>query len=186
MTKYSLLIGLVALIGCTSDAGDTGDTGVADTDVGDTDTDTDGPAEFAMTGEENGEGFSGSCASGFCVYQITTTSPALVDLEMTETGDPAKFFYNEFHDGNWELTTNANGTETYRLELTWVTDLEDVVANETTLFNPNVGDGNVLDRTTWVFMATNAADSSDTDCRVTGENPDYFSKVCSNVVTGPL
>ncbi len=178
MTKYLFATGLLALFaGCTSTDKDTGETG-GDTDA-DTDTDTDTDVDFAMTGHD-GNGFEGSCADNLCIYRITTTTDAgVLELDMTETGD--SFLYHEAHDGFTLESTNDDGSLTYRIDLDWVTDIDDVVVNQTTLFNPSVGDGGVLNRTTWYFGAE-SADGSAFDCRVTGHDPDYYSDWCTNVV----
>jgi hypothetical protein len=170
------LMTLVALFACTSTEKDTGDTGVVDTDT--TDTDTDAEIAFAMTGDTTGEGFSGDCADGLCIYRITTTTAAGgLDLDMTETAD-LEFLYNEGHTAFDLETTNADGSETYRLDLDWVTTLDAVVLNETTLFNPNTGA--TADRTTWFFGAV-SADMAEGDCRVTGHDTAYYSDWCTNV-----
>jgi hypothetical protein len=177
MNKFLLAAGLISIFSACSGDGmkDSGETGSADTD---TDTDTDTDVDFAMTGDATGEGFSGDCANGLCIYTITTTTQAGdLELDMTETGD--SFLYNENHTAFVLDTTNADGSETYRLELEWVTSLNEVVVNSTTLFNPDVGDGGVLDRTTWYFGAK-SADGSDFDCRVTGDNTGYYADWCTN------
>ena len=168
------LMTLVSLFACTSTEKDTGDTGVVDTDT----TDTDAEIAFAMTGDTTGEGFSGDCASGLCIYRITTTTAAGgLELDMTETAD-LEFLYNENHTAFDLETTNADGSETYRLDLDWVTTLDAVVLNETTLFNPDTGA--TAARTPWYFGAT-SADGSTEDCRVTGQNTAYYSEWCTNV-----
>jgi hypothetical protein len=176
MNKFLLAAGLISIFSaCSGDKPDSGDTSSADTD---TDTDTD--IVFAMTGDQSGQGFSGNCAGSTCIYTITTTRAAGdLELDMTETGD--SFLYNENHTAFVLDTTNADGSETYRLELAYVTSLDDVVVNSTTLFNSTVGDGGVLDRTTWYFGAK-SADGSEFDCRVTGENTDYYADWCTNAV----
>jgi len=174
MTKYLFALAAFSLIsGCAGTSKDTGDSGsIVDTD----DTNT---VDFAMTGHD-GNGFAGDCANGLCIYRISTTTPGgNFELDMTETGD--SFLYTENHTAFALETTNADGSETYRLDLDWVTDLDDVVANQTTLFNPNVSDGAIFDRTTWYFGAE-SADGSDFDCRVTGQDPDYYSDWCTTVV----
>lgn len=59
-------------------------------------------------------------------------------------------------------------------------DLDDVVVNETTLFNPETGDGGVLERSTWYFGAE-SADGTATDCIVAGDAPAHYADRCTNV-----
>lgn len=179
MIKYlSLATAFALLAGCSSGTPkDTGDTAGDTDETGDTDTDV--PVAFEMTGHD-GLGFAGDCADGLCIYRVTTTTEAgVVELDMTETGD--SFMYTENHNGFALESENADGSFTYRLDLDWVTSLDDVVVNATTLFNPNVSDGDIFDRTTWYFGAQ-SADGTETDCRVTGHDPTYYSEWCTNVV----
>jgi len=177
MTKILSLASVLALFaGCT---------GVSDKDTGDTagdtdttgDTDTNGTPAFAFAGDP---GFAGDCANGLCIYRITTTAEgASFELDMTETADTT-YLYNENHTAFELETENSDGTLTYRLDLDWVTDLADVVVNETTLFNPDVRADLLSARTTWYFGGTGT--DGNMDCRVTGHDPAYYADWCTTVV----
>ena len=168
MRNLSLLLAAFPLVMFTACTGtkDTGDTG-ADADT-DTDTDTDTDVDFAMID------FSGSCADNACVYTITTTTEAtLLELDMTETDD--SYLYHEYHDEFGAGMMNADNSYTYQLDLAAVTDINDVGAG-TTLFYADT----VLDGTTWLFGAQDAAGTY--ECVVTGDDPAYYSTVCTNVM----
>jgi hypothetical protein len=148
--------------------------------AGETDTTWDTGVVFQMTGDVTGEGLSGDCADGICIYRITTSREAGdLELDMTETADPTGL-YNENHTGFAFERENGDGSFTYRLDLTWVTDMADVVVNETTLFNPDVRP-DIFNRTTWYFGAT-SRDGTVSDCRVTGQDPGYYAAWCTNVI----
>ncbi|MDP2315383.1 MAG: hypothetical protein Q8P41_20970 [Pseudomonadota bacterium] len=173
MTKYSLLIGLVALFGCTSTGKDTGETAAP----ADTDTDTDVDVDWELVT------FSGSCADGVCIYSMTTSRAAgLLELWIAETADPSDARWTETHDAFELKTSNADGSEVYELRLDWVTDYTLQVANESTLLNEDVLGATWADRLTWSFEAE-SADGTEYDCAVTGENPGYYSERCTNIVT---
>ncbi len=67
---------------------------------------------------------------------MALTGPAcLIELDITETGDAA--LWTENHTGFTLESVTGRGTHIHRLDLAWVPDPEDVVANETTLVNPD-------------------------------------------------
>lgn len=139
--------------------------GDADTDA-DTDSDADCNKSFAVVdyqGDDQGDATE---------YIITTTCPsALVELDMTQTGDP--YEYHEYHDEFEYQSTNADESLNYLLHLDCVNDMADQEAG-TTLFC-----GSVMRTTTWLFAAEDSA--GHTDCRVTGDDPGYYSELCTNV-----
>lgn len=169
MRTLSLLLVAFPLAMFTACTGgkDTGDSS-ADTDTDtDADTDTDTDVDFAMVN------FSGSCSSSSCDYTITTTrEAAIVELDMTETDD--SYLYHEYHDEFVLESINTDNSETYALNLACVTDIADVGPG-TTLTCPST----VQDGLTWVFGAEDAAGTY--DCIVTGDDPAYYSKWCTNV-----
>ncbi len=170
MRNLALLIALFPFAACTSgkDTGSTDTSADADTD---TDTDTDADAFAIVEG-----GVLGECSNNMCNYSVTTTGPAvLVDLDMTETDD--SYHYHEYHNEFDAGSTNADGTVTYTLSLTAVADPADVT-DGTTLFYADT----VLDGTTWLWTATDAAGAM--DCRITGDNVTYNAtySACTNVI----
>ncbi len=153
-------------------------TGPKADDTGELGGDTDG-SDFAFDNFQD-SAIYGSCADSVCIYRVTLTqAPSMVEVDMTETGDAA--LYNENHNGFQFEKEEENGSLTYRLDLDWVTDIDDVVVNETTLFNPDVADGAVLDRTTWYFGAS-GPDMLDFDCIVLGDDPSYYRDWCDHLL----
>ncbi len=166
MRTLLVSLALIPLIACSGGKNDSG------SDSGSGDSTTNGG--FAIATKSDGTyDVSGSCASNACVYTITTTgSASLEELDMTETGD--SYMYHEYHDEFVLNGTNADGTETYELDLAAVTDPADVTTG-TTLFYAD----SVLAGTTWWFGAT-SADGNSYDCVVTGDSSTYYSDQCPN------
>lgn len=172
--KYLFIPALLSLMACT-DSKDSGDTS---TDTDDTDTGSvdfgflrDGSGNVIPTGAAMDCGGSGSTAT--LTYTVTA-SPSLLEVDMTETDD--SYLYTEYHDGFSLVTVNADNSETWQLTLEKVTAVQEVVANQSTLFCIDT----VVDGTTWYFGAV-SADGMTTDCVVTGDNTGYYSKWCTNV-----
>ena len=172
--RFILTASVLGLIGCTATGKDTGDTSVT------TDTNTTPAVEFALladgAGMVTGTGVTGDCVNNACTYTMTTSTDAsLLEVDMTETEDPAGFFYTENHTGFALDSENADGSYTYKLVLAAVTNPDDVVVNSTTLFYED----SVLLNTTWYFGAT-SLDGMHTDCVVNGASSTYYSEWCSN------
>lgn len=157
------------LLGCSGPGEEACDTGC---DTGD----SAAPVAFSFTGE----GMLADCADGACVYGMALTRAAgAFELDITETGDA--LLYHERHTAFELDEVAADGTHTYRLTLTCVTDAANVVANETTLFNPLAADGQIIERSTWLFAAT-SEDTLEQDCRVTGQDTSYYAESCTNAL----
>ncbi len=169
--RLVLSASILGLVGCTATGKDTGDTSVT------TDTDTTPAVEYMLltdaSGMTTGTGATGDCVNNACTYTMTTsTESSLLEIDMTETAD--SFLYTENHTGFALDSENADGSFTYKLVLTAVTDIDDVVVNSTTLFYAD----SVLVGTTWYFGAT-SLDGMYTDCVVNGESATYYSEWCA-------
>ena len=181
MIKHISLLGVLALFtACTGTDKETGDTS-ADADT-DTDTDTDTDIAFAL-GDNSGDtlGISGDCNDDqqLCIYRMTTTTPAgTLVLKVAETTAPDDTMWTEMHDAFVLETQNTDGSETYRLDLTYALVYSDQAPNESTLLNRTVL--GTLSGLTWAYLAA-SADSMESDCVVTGEDPSYYACDCTEV-----
>lgn len=156
----------------------------ADTDS-DTDSDTDADVAFALGGvDDEGrtfDGVGGDCSAGVCIYRVTTTQAAgTIGLSIAETADEWSDPWSEWHDGFTLETVNDDGSETYFLDLDWVTNYVDQVNGYNTLLNEEVLGSGWATRLTWLFFAV-SVDGREADCLVIGEDPSYYADDCTQV-----
>ncbi|MFZ5477787.1 MAG: hypothetical protein ACOZNI_13510 [Myxococcota bacterium] len=187
--KYAILsaLGAAALSGCTGggfcDTGDSACKGGG----GDDGVNSNPPLIQYVQGE---------CALGECVWTVEADADiGTVELSLVETGDTDRYetgctgevenaglacgVWSEYHN-NFQLVddnNDGNGGDTKTLDLDIVSSFEDVVMNQTTIFD--LDSGNISAQTTVLWSITDSSGVY-SDCAVYGDYPDYFAGICEN------